>query len=83
MKDIEYKLFMGIMFCMIIVMFLMMILVAGKLGDGLTSQELGIKKVDCYDKQSNVIIGVQCEEMDYCTYFGWLNGQRCSEVNNG
>ena len=36
-------------------------------------------EVDCYDKNSNLIIGVKCSEIQRCSYFGWINSNKCSD----
>ena len=61
---------------MMAALFMMVVLV-----DSLTLQKTGVIKIDCYDRQNNVIIGVVCEEDDYCTKWGINNGKKCGDIS--
>ncbi|KKK54582.1 hypothetical protein LCGC14_3083280 [marine sediment metagenome] len=78
--DLSERLFFAVMCFALAIMVAAIIFFPFLFVDLMTIEEIGIKKVDCYDRYTNVIIGVQCEEETYCTMWGLMNGQKCSEV---
>jgi len=53
-----------ILIIVMLIFFLFLLVIVGI--EELTKEEVGIKKVDCYDIYENKIDGLQCNEIIYC-----------------
>lgn len=70
-------------YMLIFVMIMAAILAVGlfiQLVDAVTTQKIGDRDVPCYDNEDNLIQELTCTEETFCTMWGFVHGNKCSEV---